>query len=205
MDFVEIIFLSFALALDAVAVSIASGTRSDVDNKKARFRLSFHFGLFQFIMPILGWYSGFHLAEVFSNFDHWIAFFILSYVGYKMLKEAFISDQIDFANNPSKGRKLILLSIATSIDALAVGFSLALLKINIFLPALTIGLITGLLSLIGIYIGKYFGTKFSKVARIAGGVILFAIGVKILLEHTLFHSEVVMKNNQQALLSFYLQ
>lgn len=185
MNITELLFLSFALAFDAFAVSIVSGTRSDVDNPKARFRLSFHFGLFQLIMPIIGWFLGIQVANWFSSFDHWIAFAILAYIGYKMISESKSQDVDDISNNPSKGKNLILLSIATSIDALAVGFSLAMLKVEVFFPALCIGVITGLLSLVGIYIGKYFGIKFTTYAKIIGGGILILIGFKIVLEHTL--------------------
>lgn len=188
MNLTELIFLSFGLAFDAFAVSIVSGTRSDIDNPKARFRMSFHFGLFQLIMPIIGWFLGFQIAFWFSSIDHWIAFAILIYIGYKMITESKSEDSDNASNNPSKGKKLILLSIATSIDALAVGFSLAMLKVDVLFPALCIGIITGILSLVGIYIGKYFGMKFSKYAKISGGLILIFIGIKIVLEHTFFQS-----------------
>lgn len=183
MNFSEIIFLSFGLAFDAFAVSIVSGTRTDVDNPKARFRLSFHFGLFQLIMPIIGWFIGTQIVGWLANFDHWIAFGILSFIGYKMIKEAKSEEPNSNDNNPSKGKNLILLSIATSIDALAVGFSLALLQVDVWFSALCIGIITGLLSLLGIYIGKYFGFKFSKYAKTSGGAILILIGIKIVIEH----------------------
>lgn len=183
----EIIILSFGLAFDAFAVSIVSGTRADVDNLNARFRISFHFGLFQLLMPILGWFIGYLIADWFKEIDHWIALGILGFIGIKMIKESFGGENEAENNNPSKGWNLILLSVATSIDAFAVGFSLALLDIEILFPALCIGIITGFISLIGIYIGKYFGTKFSQYARFAGGIILIGIGVKIVLEHTFLH------------------
>ena len=183
MVLTEIIFLSFALAFDAFAVSVVAGTRQDVNNPKARFRLSFHFGLFQLIMPLLGWFVGHQIANLFSNLDHWIAFAILSYIGIKMIREKATNEAETTNNNPSKGKNLILLSVATSIDALAVGFSLALLKVEVLFAAICIGLITGCLSLLGIYIGKYFGNKFSKYAKITGGLILISIGIKIVLEH----------------------
>lgn len=186
MNIIELTFLSFGLAFDAFAVSTVSGTRTDVDNPKARFRLSFHFGLFQLIMPIIGWFLGIQIALWFSSIDHWIAFGILIYIGYKMIIESKSEDGDNASNNPSKGKKLILLSIATSIDALAVGFSLAMLKVDVLFPALCIGIITGLLSLVGIYIGKYFGIKFSKYAKITGGLILILIGIKIVVEHTFY-------------------
>ncbi len=185
MNLLELILLSLGLAFDAFAVSIVSGTRPDVDNPKARFRLSFHFGLFQLIMPIIGWFVGIQIAFWFASIDHWIAFVILAYIGYRMINESNENEDDDIRNNPSKGKNLILLSVATSIDALAVGFSLAMLKIDVLLPALCIGVITGLLSLIGIYIGKYFGKKFSKYAKITGGFILIIIGIKIVVEHIL--------------------
>lgn len=183
MNLSEIIFLSFGLAFDAFAVSIVSGTRTDIDNPKARFRLSFHFGLFQLLMPVIGWLIGFQIVGWLTDWDHWVAFAILCFIGYKMIREAISEEPNSNDNNPSKGKNLILLSIATSIDALAVGFSLALLKVDVWFPALCIGIITGLLSLLGIYIGKYFGMKFSKYAKSSGGVILILIGIKIVIEH----------------------
>lgn len=183
MNIIEILLIALGLAFDAFAVSVSAGTLKVCQNRSAAFRLSFHFGLFQFLMPIIGWFIGYQISDYLTSLDHWIAFCLLFYIGAKMIWESFKEDDVRKDYNPSKGSQLILLSIATSIDALAVGLSLAFLRIEIFTPALFIGIITASLSLIGIKIGKQFGKKFAGKAEFAGGLILIGIGSKILIEH----------------------
>lgn len=183
MSFLEIILVAFGLAFDAFAVSISAGTLKSCENPRAAFRLSFHFGLFQFLMPVIGWYIGFQISDYVTAVDHWIAFGLLSFIGIKMIKESFERNEKDRNFNPSKGSQLIILSIATSIDALAVGLSLAFLKVEIFTPSIIIGIITASLSLVGVKIGRKFGKKYSQKAELLGGLILIGIGVKILIEH----------------------
>ncbi|HPS63986.1 MAG TPA: manganese efflux pump MntP family protein [Ignavibacteria bacterium] len=185
MSIVEILFISVALAMDAFAVSIASGTNRITHHKRPAFRLSFHFGLFQFMMPVIGWYLGSGLVNLISSFDHWLAFGLLSFIGIKMISESFRTENpsAEKRTDPTKGMSLIMLSIATSIDALVVGLSLAFLNINIWIPAVFIGIITAALSIIGITIGKQLGLKFGKKMEIAGGVILILIGIRILILH----------------------
>lgn len=185
MSFIEILFIAVALAMDAFAVSVASGTNKFTHHGRPVFRISFHFGLFQFLMPVFGWYIGSGLVNLISSFDHWLAFGLLSFIGIKMISESFQQESATGRprSDPSKGMNLLMLSIATSIDALAVGLSLAFLNINIWYPAAIIGIITAALSVIGITIGKSLGVKFGKKMEIAGGIILILIGLRILIIH----------------------
>jgi putative Mn2+ efflux pump MntP len=180
---IEILIISLSLAMDAFAVSICSGTKKSVRGIRPIFRLSFHFGLFQFIMPVIGWYLGFRILEYIVDYDHWIALFLLSFVGIRMIKSGFEKDESDIGVNPSKGFNLVMLSIATSIDALAIGLSLAMLNVSIWYPAILIGSVTGLMSILGIRLGIKLGMKFGKKMEIIGGLILIIIGVRILIEH----------------------
>ncbi|OGU59248.1 MAG: hypothetical protein A2X64_01780 [Ignavibacteria bacterium GWF2_33_9] len=184
MNYLEIIIIACGLAFDAFAVSVSAGTKKSCQTPRASFRLSFHFGLFQFMMPIIGWFVGSLISNLLESVDHWIAFGLLVYIGYKMIRDTFIKDKEEKLFDPSKGAQLILLSIATSIDALAVGLSLALLNVEILTPAIIIGIITSTLSYVGIKIGKQFGKKYAVRAEFIGGLILIGIGLKILIEHT---------------------
>jgi len=180
----EIILIAIGLALDAFAVSLGAGAGRKIANRRGAVRLAFHFGLFQFLMPVIGWYIGIKVAPLVEFIDHWIAFALLTYVGAKMIKEAYNKDE-DFKVDPSKGKTMVALSIATSIDALVVGFSLAMIGIDIWRPGIIIGVITALLSITGIYIGKFLGDRFGKKTEFAGGIIIIALGLKILLQHVL--------------------
>jgi manganese efflux pump family protein len=183
MPLFEVILISISLAMDAFAVSIGAGMSGYMVNKRAKFRISFHFGLFQFLMPIIGWYGGIHIEPLIKNVDHWIALGLLSFVGIRMIRSGLSSESEAFSRDPSKGANLVILSIATSIDALAIGLSLAVLKVGIWYPSVMIGIITGGLSLIGISLGKRIGEKLGKQMEVLGGLILIGIGIKILIEH----------------------
>ena len=183
MDLLDIIMISFGLAMDAFTVSLSAGTSGLVRGPRAVFRLTFHFGLFQFMMPVIGWFLGIKVEPVISSWDHWIAFGLLSFVGGKMLIGAFKQSEPGMKSDPSKGASLILLSIATSIDALAIGLSLAMLKVDILYPSVMIGIVTGILSLAGVRLGKYIGKKISTNMEIAGGILLIGIGIRILITH----------------------
>ncbi len=183
MNIIEIILIAIGLSLDAFAVSLGASSGGRIKDARSKFRLSFHFGLFQFIMPVIGWYVGTTIEPLVKNFDHWIAFALLFYVGGKMIYESFSDGDEAEKSNPSKGMTLVLLSVATSIDALVVGFSLALIDVDIWQPGIIIGLVTGFLSLFGIYIGGYLGSRFGKKMEMAGGIVLIGIGIKILLSH----------------------
>ncbi len=181
MNTPEILIIAVGLAMDAFAVSVAAATSGKLTGKRATFRLSFHFGLFQGLMPVIGWFAGIKIAHLIAAVDHWVAFGLLLIVGTRMIISAFSLETETFSNDPSRGASLVILSVATSIDALAVGLSLAMLQISIWYPAVMIGIITGLLSVIGIRAGRYFGEKLGPRMELIGGIILIGIGVKILL------------------------
>lgn len=181
MNILEILMIALGLAMDAFAVSIAAGTSGKLAGKRATFRLSFHFGLFQAMMPVIGWFAGIRIADLISAVDHWVAFGLLLMVGGRMVRSSFNPESESFSSDPSRGASLVLLSLATSIDALAVGLSLAMMQINIWYPSVIIGMITALLSVIGIRAGKYFGKRLGPRMELVGGIILILIGLKILL------------------------
>ncbi|HEY5674939.1 MAG TPA: manganese efflux pump MntP family protein [Malonomonas sp.] len=186
MDFLTLFGIAIALAMDAFAVALAAGLSLPKLTGRHLFRFGFHFGLFQALMPVLGWLAGISLREQIEAFDHWLAFALLSLVGGKMLWEAFHADENEpREGDPTKGLSLVMLSIATSIDALAVGLSLAVLGITIWTPALLIGLVAGILTICGMLLGRRLGRAWGPRVEVLGGLVLIAIGVKILLEHTL--------------------
>ena len=187
MDFLTLIGIAFALAMDAFAVALAAGLSLPELTGRHLFRFGFHFGLFQALMPVIGWLAGISVREQIESFDHWLAFALLSLVGGKMLWEAWHGDEdTPREGDPTKGLSLVMLSIATSIDALAVGLSLAVLGVTIWTPALIIGLVAGALTICGMLLGRRLGRAWGPRVEIFGGLVLIAIGVKILLEHTLF-------------------
>lgn len=187
MDLLEIIAISVALAMDASAVSLVAASSGYAKDSRATFRLAFHFGLFQFLMPIIGWLIGISFVSYFSHIDHWIAFVLLAFVGGRMVLSGFDSKIEKHSNDPSRGFTLIMLSVATSIDALAIGLSLAMLDVSIWYPSVIIGIITAALSLLSIRIGKKLNASFGKQMEKIGGVILIIIGIHILISHLYFN------------------
>jgi putative Mn2+ efflux pump MntP len=183
LSWLSIIGIAVGLALDAFAVSVAAGLNLAQVTYRHVFRLAFHFGLFQFLMPILGWLAGKQLAEYIKACDHWIAFGLLGYVGGKMLWEARGEKPAGAVADPTRGLLLVTLSLATSIDALAVGLSLALLGVSILLPSIIIGVVTASLCTAGILFGARIGSRWGRYAEIAGGILLIAIGLRIVLGH----------------------
>ena len=185
MSVIEIVLIALALSADAFAVSVTSG----IAIKKMKIRhamlIAAFFGGFQALMPVIGWAGGRWAQKYIESFDHWIAFVLLCFVGGKMIYEAVKGDKEENESDPLNVYVLFILAIATSIDALAVGLSLAFIKVFIIVPALIIGCITFALSFAGTYIGNFFGHLFEKKIEIAGGVILIGIGCKILIEHLL--------------------
>jgi putative Mn2+ efflux pump MntP len=186
MSFIEILIIAFGLAADAFAVSVGAGASGLPDERRSMVRLSFHFGLFQFLMPVLGWLAGLEVARWVETYDHWIAFILLAWVGARMIQSGCSGESIHQGRDPSRGMLLVMLSIATSIDALAVGFSLALLHILIWYPAVVIGVVAGGTSFLGILLGKKLSNRIGKAAVIVGGVLLILIGGHILVSH-IFH------------------
>jgi len=185
MDWLTIIGLAVALAMDAFAVALGVGINLSRLTGRHLFRLGFHFGLFQALMPILGWLAGMTIQRWINTYDHWVAFVLLSFVGGKMLYEAFQETEIKDEKDPTRGLTLVILSLATSIDALAVGLSLGMLDISIWTPALVIGLVAGILTVVGLLLGRRCEAIWGKRVEIFGGLILCAIGIKILLQHLL--------------------
>lgn len=182
MNTVTVLFIAFGLAMDAFAVSVTSGFTIKYLRINHALRLAAFFGSFQAIMPVIGWLAGFSLRDFISGIDHWIAFGLLSIIGIKMIFES-TKLKPDRKIDPLNVYVLLILSIATSIDALAIGLTLSILNISIVTPALIIGIITFLLSFIGVYIGDRFGHFFENKIEVVGGLILIGIGIKILIEH----------------------
>lgn len=187
MELLKILAISVALAMDAFAVAIAVGICLKRLTVGPVFRLSFHFGVFQAVMPAIGWAVGVSLRSVIESYAAWVAFILLAWVGGHMIKEAFSKEMKEDCQikDPTKGMKLLLLSVATSIDALAVGFSIALMDVSIVLVCTVIGLTAAGFTILGLYIGKKAGETvlLRQVAEVFGGIILFIIGGNILYEH----------------------
>ena len=182
MGIIEITLIGFGLAMDAFAVAICKGlTMKKMEWKKA-FIIGTYFGLFQAFMPAIGYFLGIGFEDKIKNIDHWIAFILLGFIGINMIKDSLsdgnknVDEKIDF-------NTMIILSIATSIDALAAGLTFSLFEINIFLAISIIGIITFIISSAGVKVGNLFGNKYEAKAEITGGSVLILIGLKILLEH----------------------
>ena len=179
---------AFGLAMDAFAVSVASGFTIKRLHLRHAVVIALSFGLFQAIMPVLGWLAGIGIRELIQHIDHWLAFGLLSFIGIKMIYESTKLEAIEHRKDPLAFPVLIVLSIATSIDALAVGLTFAFLKIAIAGPVIIIGSITFILSLLGVYIGDKFGHFFENKIEAIGGIILILIGLRILISHLLGHA-----------------
>jgi len=180
----HILGVALALAMDAFAVAVAAGLTLPRLTARRVFRLSFHFGFFQFLMPVLGWLAGRPVARYAEACDHWIAFGLLGLVGGKMLWEALRRGEAPRrAGDPTRGWRLVTLSVATSIDALAVGLSLALLRVSIWAPSVVIGLVAGTLTIAGMVLGRRLGTRFGRWADAFGGLVLLGIAARILISH----------------------
>jgi len=183
MDAITLLGLALALAMDAFAVALGTGTVLARLTGRHLFRLGFHFGLFQALMPVIGWLAGQTVVQWVSSWDHWLAFSLLALVGGRMIYEACSDEEKTDGRDPTKGLSLVLLSIATSIDALAVGFSLSIIGVSIWMPALVIGLVAGVLTVIGMLMGGRIGARWGSRVEILGGLVLIAIGTRILIEH----------------------
>ena len=182
MDLLSILFVAVGLAMDAFAVSVAEGMALERLTGGHVLRVALHFGGFQAIMPVVGWLGGMGLRRWVSAYDHWVAFGLLFFLGCKMLVGAFWRGGTE-RRPPSTGGRLIALSLATSLDAFAVGVSLAMLRIRILGPALIIGLVTGLLCAGGVWLGDRAGARLGRWAEVLGGAVLCGIGLEILWRH----------------------
>lgn len=189
MSFAELFLVGVGLAMDAFAVSICKGLNMKKLDMRQTFFIALFFGGFQAIMPLIGWLLGTQFEQYITSFDHWIAFVLLGFIGGKMLWDALRGDDDEEdACGSTTGKaffaELTVLAFATSIDALAIGITIALLpETSIWLSIAAIGVITFVISICGVIIGNRFGTRFQRLSQIAGGVILIIIGLKILFEH----------------------
>lgn len=181
MDTITLIGTAFGLAMDAFAVAavIAAGLKRITFRHV--FRLAWHFGLFQAMMPVIGWFGGNAVSSLFTSFAYWAAAGLLAFIGIRMIWESFTHEQKEKTFDPTRGWSLVGLSVATSIDALAVGISIGLMNISIWIPALVIGLITVAITSVGVWIGRSGGRVFGPWAERFGGIILIVIGIRILL------------------------
>jgi len=184
MDLLTILLVALGLAMDALAVSIAKGITVSHNRRKAAIMLATFFAGFQMLMPVIGWVAGISLRDVIVGIDHWIAFGLLSFIGVKMFYES-TKDADDGKGDELKIVAVLILAVATSIDALMVGLSFAFLETSIVLPIAVIGAVTFILSSVGFIFGCSLGKVFGKKIEVIGGIILIAIGVRILLEHLL--------------------
>ena len=187
MGFVELLLLAVGLSMDAFAVSICKGLAMKKADLKGQLTCGIWFGGFQALMPLIGFFLGSLFAEMIVAIDHWVAFALLAFIGGNMLKEA-LSKGCDCGceeqNADLSVKTMFVMAVATSIDALAIGISLAMAgNVNIWTAIVLIGITTGVFSAIGVKIGNIFGSKFEKKAQLAGGLILILLGTKILLEH----------------------
>lgn len=182
MEIIEIILISIGLGMDAFAVAICKGLALKKMNWKKAFIIGLYFGVFQALMPFIGYELGVNFKDAIQSIDHWIAFILLCSIGINMIREAIKKDEDDI-NDDVKFKTMIVLALATSIDALTVGVTLAFLQVQILMPIIMIGIITFIMSFVGVKIGNHFKDKFKDKAEILGGVILITMGIKILIEH----------------------
>ena len=187
MSLIELFVLAIGLSMDAFAVSVCKGLSMKKVTLKNAGIVGIYFGGFQAGMPLIGYFLGLQFKDFIMSVDHWIAFILLGYLGIKMIQEALSKDDDEYENQDEKDmlsfKNMSVLAIATSIDALAVGITLAFLQVDIVLAVSFIGIITFVLSMIGVKIGNLFGIKYKSKAELAGGIILICMGIKILLEH----------------------
>jgi putative Mn2+ efflux pump MntP len=182
MGIVELMIIAIGVSMDALAVSICKGLSIKKISPKYMYRTAMWFGSFQALMPLIGYFVGIHFADFVSNVDHWIAFILLALIGSNMIKESISNEEVE-ANPDFSFKTMFSMAVATSIDALAVGVSFAFLKVDIWSAILVIGATTAAFSAAGVFVGNAFGARYKSKAELAGGVILIAMGLKILLTH----------------------
>lgn len=185
MSLIELFLIAVGLSMDAFAVAICKGLSMQKMNPRHALIIGLYFGGFQAFMPFLGYTLGVHFQNAITSYDHWIAFILLVIIGGNMIKES-LSREEDSCDASVAFKDMVVLAVATSIDALAVGVTFAFLRVQIVPAVSFIGIITFLLSIVGVKVGTIFGAKYKSKAEFAGGAILIAIGVKILLEHLFF-------------------
>ena len=185
--FIELFLLGIGLAMDAFAVSVCKGLGMRRLNKKQALIIGLYFGGFQALMPLIGWLLGSQFQKYITSIDHWIAFILLSFIGGKMMIEAIREwneeETVDVMDAPLDHKNMLVLAVATSIDALAVGITFAFLDTPIIEAITIIGITTMIISIIGVVVGNFFGSRYKSKAEFIGGLILVLLGLKILLEH----------------------
>lgn len=190
MSVIELFAIAVALALDAFAVAVCAGCTLPKVTAGHFIRMSGTFGFFQFAMPVIGWFLGRTVHEYISAWDHWIAFALLAWIGGNMLRSGLSGgcEEEESGPDPSSGRQLFMLAVATSLDALAVGLSFSLLGLSVWGPALLIGVVCAVITALGLLAGRMLSeaSLFGKRAELLGGVVLIGIGLKILHEHGVF-------------------
>jgi putative Mn2+ efflux pump MntP len=185
MELITILFIAVGLAMDAFTVSLCVATAGEICDRRGKLRLAAHFGIFQGGMAALGWLAGATIVNFVAEFDHWIALILLGYVGISLIRSGFDPEARAFQQDPSKGKMLVMLSVATSIDAFAVGLSIAMIQIPVLFSVLMIGVVATLLSIVGLFAGTRLSTAFGKRMEILGGVILLGIGIRVVVTHLL--------------------
>lgn len=183
MGLLTVFFIAVGLGVDAFSVAIGIGATHHKRSWAPVLRLASAFGFFQCGMAVLGWLAGLTIVGIISSWDHWIAFLLLAFVGGKMIREGFEKETGEEKSDQTRGWPLLMLSVATSIDSLAVGFSFSILKNEILFPAIIIGAVCFVMTIIGMIFGKALAGLFGKKVEIFGGLVLIAIGVKILTDH----------------------
>ena len=184
MGIIELLIIAVGVSMDALAVSICKGLSIKKISPRYMYRTAIWFGGFQALMPLIGYFVGIHFADFVTNVDHWIAFVLLALIGSNMIKESFDKEEVE--SNPDFSFKTMFsMAVATSIDALAVGVSFAFLKVDIWSAILVIGVTTAAFSAAGVLVGNVFGARYKSKAELTGGIILVAMGLKILIEHIL--------------------
>ena len=187
MNLYVLILIALGLSLDAFAVAVAGSVYLKKVTARHIFRIAFHFGLFQALMPIIGWFAGKTTHALIAAWDHWAAFFLLTVIGGRIIYDALCgSEEKKWNKDPTRGMTLVMLSVATSIDALAVGLSLAMLEVSIWYPAAIIGVITSAVCVLGMIIGDIISSRLQKGMELSGGVILLIIGFEILIRDLFF-------------------
>jgi len=187
MGILEIILIAIGLSMDAFAISITLGLSVKNPKRIYFFIPGIYFGLFQAIMPLIGYFTGTLFSDKITNFSHWIAFVILGFIGIKMIIDSFSKNETDNKETSFRFLKMLILALVTSIDALTVGVTFAFFQINIFIAVIIIGLITFFISTGGVIAGYKFGTKYKSKAEFFGGAVLVILGAKILIEHLFFN------------------
>ncbi len=185
MELVTTLIIAVGLAMDVFAVSLGVGTSGKASSFRPVFRIAFHAGLFQGLMTVLGWLAGSSITHLISGIDHWVALGLLAFVGLRMVQSGFSKDVEAHAADPTRGKTLMMICVATSIDAMAVGLSLAMLQVNIAQSALIIGVTSTVLAVIGLLAGTGLGLRFGKRMEVLGGLLLTGIGIRILFGHLL--------------------